>query len=72
MSASAILGPDVIAVRCIQGHSGKIANQIISSAAHMQIYNVEQCGSLCHYTHSQLLKQIIGLAGSATRRQLTI
>ncbi len=60
MSASVIFGDGVICVRCIQGHSGRIAEQIISSLAHTQIKRPEQCSTMCHYTHSDILMKIIG------------
>ena len=60
MSASGNLGLNDTLVRCIQGHSGKIADHIIFSMAHMRIYRHEQCHTLAPCTHSDILMQIIG------------
>ncbi len=48
MSASGNLGLNDTLVRCIQGHSGRIADQIVSEMAHMRIRRAEQCLSLRH------------------------
>ncbi len=60
MSRSGNPGPDDTLMRCVQGHSGHIANQSRSRLAHTPITNADECPTLDHYTKTKLLPKIIG------------